>query len=70
MEVTVLNGRFVNRGFVKQRMLLAACSAMAATLRVKTPDLFEPVRNLSGGNQQKVRGRPLAVDVSADPDPR
>ena len=23
-------------------------------LRVKTPDLFEPVRNLSGGNQQKV----------------
>jgi ABC-type sugar transport system ATPase subunit len=27
---------------------------MADTLRVKTPDLFEPVRNLSGGNQQKV----------------
>ena len=28
--------------------------AMANTLRVKTPDLFEPIRNLSGGNQQKV----------------
>ena len=54
MEVTVLNGRFINMGFVRQKMLLAACGAMADTLRVKTPDLFEPVRNLSGGNQQKV----------------
>jgi len=26
----------------------------APALRVKTPDLFEPIRNLSGGNQQKV----------------
>jgi ABC-type sugar transport system ATPase subunit len=54
MEVTALNGRFLKMGFVRQRMLLAACGAMAETLRVKTPDLFEPVRNLSGGNQQKV----------------
>ena len=54
MEVTSLNGRFVKMGFVRQKMLLAACGAMANTLRVKTPDLFEPVRNLSGGNQQKV----------------
>ena len=54
MEVTSLNGRFIKMGFVKQKMLLAACGAMADTLRVKTPDLFEPVRNLSGGNQQKV----------------
>ena len=27
---------------------------MAATLRVKTPSVFEPVQRLSGGNQQKV----------------
>jgi inositol transport system ATP-binding protein len=54
MEVTALNGRFINAGFVRQKALLAACGAMADTLRVKTPDLFEPVRNLSGGNQQKV----------------
>ena len=27
---------------------------MADRLRVKTPSLFEPVQNLSGGNQQKV----------------
>jgi len=54
MEVTALNGRFVNRGFVRQRKIRAACGAMADALRVKTPDLFELVRNLSGGNQQKV----------------
>jgi inositol transport system ATP-binding protein len=54
MEVTALNGRFINRGFVRQRTIRAACSAMADTLRVKTPGLFELVRNLSGGNQQKV----------------
>lgn len=54
MEVTALNGAFLNMGFVRQKKLLAACGAMAGTLRVKTPDLFEPVQNLSGGNQQKV----------------
>jgi ABC-type sugar transport system ATPase subunit len=27
---------------------------MADSLRVKTPDLLEPVSSLSGGNQQKV----------------
>jgi inositol transport system ATP-binding protein len=54
MEVTALGGPFISMGFVRQRMLNAACGAMADTLRVKTPDLFEPVRNLSGGNQQKV----------------
>jgi inositol transport system ATP-binding protein len=54
MEVTTLNGRFIKMGFVRQRKLLAACTAMADTLRVKTPDLVEPVQNLSGGSQQKV----------------
>jgi ABC-type sugar transport system ATPase subunit len=54
MEMTALGGPFVSMGFVRQRMLEGACRVMADTLRVKTPDLFEPVRNLSGGNQQKV----------------
>jgi inositol transport system ATP-binding protein len=54
MEVTTLTGPFITMGFVRQKMLGAACGAMADTLRVKTPNLFEPVRNLSGGNQQKV----------------
>jgi inositol transport system ATP-binding protein len=54
MEVAVLGGEFVSGGFVKQTKLLAACRATAAAVRVKTPDLFEPVQHLSGGNQQKV----------------
>jgi ABC-type sugar transport system ATPase subunit len=54
MSVAALGGRFITMGFVRQEMLRAACGAMADSLRVKTPDLFEPVRNLSGGNQQKV----------------
>jgi ABC-type sugar transport system ATPase subunit len=54
MEVTALKGRFVRIGFVRQKMLLAACRAMAGTLRVKPPGLSATVRNLSGGNQQKV----------------
>ena len=30
------------------------CLQQQASLRVRTPDLFEPCINLSGGNQQKV----------------
>jgi inositol transport system ATP-binding protein len=54
MEVAVLGGEFVSSGFVRQARLLAACRDTAAAVRVKTPDLFEPVQHLSGGNQQKV----------------
>ena len=54
MEIAVLGGEFVSSGFVRQAKLLAACRETAAAVRVKTPDLFEPVQNLSGGNQQKV----------------
>src|SRR5262249_6216955 len=51
MEVAALNHRFIDTGIVSQGKIRAACGAMAKTLRVKTPDLFELVRNLSGGNQ-------------------
>ena len=34
---------------------------MSTTLRIKTPDMQEPVLNLSGGNQQKVLIAPLAA---------
>jgi ABC-type sugar transport system ATPase subunit len=54
MEIAVLGGEFVSSGFVKQAKLLAACGAASAAVRLKTPDLFEPVGHLSGGNQQKV----------------
>ena len=54
MEVPVLKDEFVSAGFVKQVKLLDACRAAATAVQVRTPDLFEPVRHLSGGNQQKV----------------
>ena len=54
MEVTALSGDFVHMGFVRQRQLMAACGALAATLRIKAPNLFESIQHLSGGNQQKV----------------
>jgi inositol transport system ATP-binding protein len=54
MEIAVLGGEFVSSGFVRQAKLLDACRETATAVRVKTPDLFERVHNLSGGNQQKV----------------
>ena len=41
-------------GFVKEREIEALCLDQKAKLSVRTPDLEEPVINLSGGNQQKV----------------
>ncbi|HKU61110.1 MAG TPA: sugar ABC transporter ATP-binding protein [Gemmatimonadales bacterium] len=54
MEMAVLNRDFVRWGFVDSVAVDRECERMRATLRVKTPDLQEPVINLSGGNQQKV----------------
>jgi inositol transport system ATP-binding protein len=54
MESAVLNQRYVKAGFVEQGAMATACREMAAALRVKTPSLYEPIENLSGGNQQKV----------------
>ena len=39
---------------MKEREIEALCQQQKASLRVRTPDLGEPVLNLSGGNQQKV----------------
>src|SRR5207248_9971404 len=50
----VLRGASVRVGFVRTRAVSEACTAMCALLRVKAPDLHEPIGNLSGGNQQKV----------------
>jgi inositol transport system ATP-binding protein len=54
MQMAVLRGKFVRAGFVSQRRLTRDCEAMSKTLRVKTPNMQEPIINLSGGNQQKV----------------
>ncbi len=54
MQVAVLRHNHVRGGFVNQRAIEALCQQQKANLRVRTPDLEEPVLNLSGGNQQKV----------------
>ncbi len=52
--MAVLQQRYVKMGFVQQEELRKAASDMANRLRVRTPDMREPIINLSGGNQQKV----------------
>ena len=54
MQVAVLRNKYVRAGFVREREIKALCEGQKASLRVRTPDLEEPVLNLSGGNQQKV----------------
>ncbi|MBY5777046.1 sugar ABC transporter ATP-binding protein [Rhizobium leguminosarum] len=54
MQIAVLQDRYVKGGFVQQGAIEASCEDMAKKLRVKTPNLYERVENLSGGNQQKV----------------
>jgi ABC-type sugar transport system, ATPase component len=44
----------VRAGFVTHAKARRECQHLGATLRLRTPDLDEPLMNLSGGNQQKV----------------
>jgi inositol transport system ATP-binding protein len=54
MQVALLRNSHVRAGFVAERSVEALCRRQRTSLRVRTPDLDEPVINLSGGNQQKV----------------
>jgi len=54
MQIALLRRGYARAGFVKEREIEALCQQQKARLRVRTPDLEEPVLNLSGGNQQKV----------------
>jgi inositol transport system ATP-binding protein len=53
-QMAVLQSGYVKNGFVKQKQLSKDSKEISAALRVKTPDMAEPIINLSGGNQQKV----------------
>jgi ribose transport system ATP-binding protein len=57
--------RLADRGFVSTARLRTLVDEAIARLRVKTPDRDNPVRNLSGGNAQKVV---IAKWLAADPD--
>jgi inositol transport system ATP-binding protein len=54
MQIALLRRGYARAGFVKEREIEALCQQQKSRLRVRTPDLEEPVLNLSGGNQQKV----------------
>jgi inositol transport system ATP-binding protein len=54
MQVALLRKQCVAAGFVNEGAIEKLCQEQKARLRVRTPDLHEPVINLSGGNQQKV----------------
>jgi inositol transport system ATP-binding protein len=54
MQVAVLRSGYVRAGFVNETAIEKLCREQTARLRVRTPDLEEPIINLSGGNQQKV----------------
>ena len=49
-----LQERFSAKGFVKDRAMRATSTEYVGTLRIKTPSVKQTVKNLSGGNQQKV----------------
>ncbi|MEO5323351.1 sugar ABC transporter ATP-binding protein [Mesorhizobium sp. CC13] len=53
-QMAVLQSGYVKSGFVKQKQLSKDSVEISSALRVKTPDMAEPIINLSGGNQQKV----------------
>jgi ABC-type sugar transport system ATPase subunit len=53
-QIAVLQSGYVKNGFVQQKELSRDSVDMSNALRVKTPDMSEPIINLSGGNQQKV----------------
>ena len=54
MQIAVLRRGFVKAGFVNETAIEKLCQEQKTRLRVRTPDLEEPIINLSGGNQQKV----------------
>jgi inositol transport system ATP-binding protein len=54
MQIALLRHGHARAGFVKEREIESLCQQQKQRLRVRTPDLEEPVINLSGGNQQKV----------------
>jgi ribose transport system ATP-binding protein len=52
--LSALRERFQSWGFVKDRAMRKTSREYVGTLRIKTPSVAQTVKNLSGGNQQKV----------------
>ncbi|AUS80845.1 D-xylose ABC transporter ATP-binding protein [Actinoalloteichus sp. AHMU CJ021] len=54
ITLAALASRFATAGVVRRRAARTAAQGYVRALGVRTPSLDRPVRNLSGGNQQKV----------------
>jgi ribose transport system ATP-binding protein len=54
ITLSSLRERFQSFGFVKLRALRARSAELVKTLGIRTPSIEQTVKNLSGGNQQKV----------------
>jgi inositol transport system ATP-binding protein len=54
MQIALLRHGYATAGFVNEGKIEALCQQQKSRLRVRTPDLEEPIINLSGGNQQNV----------------
>jgi len=52
--LSALRERFQSWGFVKDRAMRKTSKEYVGRLRIKTPSVAQTVKNLSGGNQQKV----------------
>jgi ribose transport system ATP-binding protein len=52
--LSALRERFQSWGFVKDRAMRKTSQEYVGKLRIKTPSVAQTVKNLSGGNQQKV----------------
>jgi ribose transport system ATP-binding protein len=52
--LSAMQERFQSHGFVKDKAMRETSKEYVGTLHVKTPSVAQTVKNLSGGNQQKV----------------
>ena len=68
MQVAVLQEHFVKGGVVAEGELSVACAGMSEKLRVKTPSMFERVREPVGRQPAESADRPLAADQPEDAD--
>jgi inositol transport system ATP-binding protein len=54
-NMTIANlARFSPGGILRKRRMEAACQSQREALAIRTPSLSQLIKNLSGGNQQKV----------------
>jgi ribose transport system ATP-binding protein len=54
IAVSSLVDQFQKFGFIRDKAMQATSKRFVETLRIKTPSVNQQVKNLSGGNQQKV----------------